>query len=486
MTHPNIEPEEDQGSERVNGGERRDTDELIQHVTEDDVQLSPLPTHVTTASEHAMSPRVSTVGTDDSFSANKQFLPGREQYVGQDFSAPGLDSLHWAGVNKKNDFDQRSIASSMNVEKDDKSVYEVDTGMGTTLTYEEEERPPTNLETLGSEEAKEVDRVSNAVMEEDNGLEEVTLGMDDRVVSLALALDGDRVLVHLENIAEVPSEEELSIINATESIVAGSSACASSVASPHSLNPRSPNWENREETKFDHHLQQEEELDNDSKQPEPSDTVEEISLHVDDVIRDTERIQLDEDTSPKDPQEEEHKPIEEDREEMPPQQGEQQNALPKVDMGQEWESLFKGLLYEEGIDALGRPVIVLDADAVPPRMKSSAVTYVKTHIEPIVSAGDYVIVFTAKKAKLPTFWIMGAYQSLPRPYRKNVQYIILVRPSAFLKAILAFMRPFVSKKAARKIKVVESVEEIGDSTSGEVTMHHLGDSFLQHEASSSD
>jgi hypothetical protein len=155
-------------------------------------------------------------------------------------------------------------------------------------------------------------------------------------------------------------------------------------------------------------------------------------------------------------------------------------------MGQEWESLFKGLLYEEGIDALGRPVIVLDADAVPPRMKSSAVTYVKTHIEPIVSAGDYVIVFTAKKAKLPTFWIMGAYQSLPRPYRKNVQYIILVRPSAFLKAILAFMRPFVSKKAARKIKVVESVEEIGDSTSGEVTMHHLGESFLQHEASSSD
>ena len=483
MTHPNIEPEEDQGSERVNGEERRDTDELIQHVTEDDVQLSPLPTHVTTASEHAMSPRVSTVGTDDSFTANKHFLPGREQYVGQDFSAPGLDSLHWAGVNKKNDFDQRSIASSMNVEKDDKSVYEVDTGMGTTLTYEEEERPLTNLKMLEGEEAGEVDHVSSVVMEEDSGMEEDMLVKEDRVVSIALALDGDRVQVHLENIADVPLGEDMRIINASESIVAGSSACASSVASPHSLNPPSPNWENGEETKFDHHLLQEGELDNDSKQPEPSDAVEEISLHVDDVIRDTEAIQLDEDASLEDPQEEEQEPIQEHREEMPPT-APQQNVLPRVDMGQEWESVFKGLLYEEGIDALGRPVIVLDADAVPPAMKSSAVTYVKTHVQPIVSAGDYVIVFTAKKAKLPTFWIMGAYQSLPRPYRKNVQYIILVRPSAFLKAILAFMRPFVSKKAGRKIKVVESVEEIGEATSGEVTMHHLGETFLQHEASS--
>ena len=41
-----------------------------------------------------------------------------------------------------------------------------------------------------------------------------------------------------------------------------------------------------------------------------------------------------------------------------------------------------------------------------------------------------------------------------RPYRKNVQHIILVRPSGFLKAVLAFMRPFVSRKAVRKIKQV--------------------------------
>jgi Divergent CRAL/TRIO domain len=155
---------------------------------------------------------------------------------------------------------------------------------------------------------------------------------------------------------------------------------------------------------------------------------------------------------------------------------------PKVNLGPEWEETFKGLLYSDGVDALGRPVVVLNADAVPPRMKSSALTYVKAHLEPLVNSGHYVIVFTARKAKLPSFWIMGAYQTLPRPYRKNVQYVILVKPSGFLKAMLAFMRPFVSKKAGRKIKAVDILEEMGEATGGEVTVHHLGEKFLNDDA----
>lgn len=155
---------------------------------------------------------------------------------------------------------------------------------------------------------------------------------------------------------------------------------------------------------------------------------------------------------------------------------------PVVNMGPEWEETFKGLLYSDGVDALGRPVVVLNADAVPPRMKSSALTYVKAHLEPLVNSGHYVIVFTARKAKLPSFWIMGAYQTLPRPYRKNVQYVILVKPSGFLKAMLSFMRPFVSKKAGRKIKAVDTLEEIGEKTGGEVTIHHLGEKFLNDDA----
>ena len=44
---------------------------------------------------------------------------------GADYSTPGLDALHWAGVKKNpRDLDQRSIASSMAAERDDKSIYE--------------------------------------------------------------------------------------------------------------------------------------------------------------------------------------------------------------------------------------------------------------------------------------------------------------------------------------------------------------------------
>lgn len=59
-----------------------------------------------------------------------------------------------------------------------------------------------------------------------------------------------------------------------------------------------------------------------------------------------------------------------------------------------------------------------------------------------------------------------------------MQYIVLVKPGAFLRAMLAFMRPFVSHKAARKIVQVESLEELGAATAGEVTVQHLGREFL--------
>ena len=39
------------------------------------------------------------------------------------------------------------------------------------------------------------------------------------------------------------------------------------------------------------------------------------------------------------------------------------------------------------------------------------------------------------------------------------------------------MRPFVSKKAGRKIKQVESLQELGEATGGEVTVQHLGAAF---------
>lgn len=44
-----------------------------------------------------------------------------------------------------------------------------------------------------------------------------------------------------------------------------------------------------------------------------------------------------------------------------------------------------GLLYLDGVDALGRPVVVINADAVPHNMRHSALVYCKMHLEPVVN-----------------------------------------------------------------------------------------------------
>ena len=94
----------------------------VSGVLEDDFHGAGAPTTESTAS-----PRVSTalsagrsVDEDPPAGKSRQVYPTE----GADYSAPGLDSLHWAGVKKRGDFDQRSVASSMNAEKDDKSIYE--------------------------------------------------------------------------------------------------------------------------------------------------------------------------------------------------------------------------------------------------------------------------------------------------------------------------------------------------------------------------
>lgn len=46
---------------------------------------------------------------------------------------------------------------------------------------------------------------------------------------------------------------------------------------------------------------------------------------------------------------------------------------------------FKGLVFHDGVDSLGRPVIVVDADAVAPKVsRKAACAYMLQRLEPIV------------------------------------------------------------------------------------------------------
>lgn len=74
--------------------------------------------------------------------------------------------------------------------------------------------------------------------------------------------------------------------------------------------------------------------------------------------------------------------------------------------------------------------------------------------------GPYVLVMltTGKTGTsyLKGAWLIAAYRSLSRPFRKNVKYILLVKPSNGIRALLLLFKPFVSKKAHSKLKRVAS------------------------------
>ena len=77
----------------------------------------------------------------------------------------------------------------------------------------------------------------------------------------------------------------------------------------------------------------------------------------------------------------------------------------------------------------------------------------------ILLQGLYVLVMVAtsqtqRSNKLPAMWLISAFRNLSRPFRKNVRYILLVRPTGGLKALVACIRPFVSAKAAKKVRKV--------------------------------
>ena len=70
--------------------------------------------------------------------------------------------------------------------------------------------------------------------------------------------------------------------------------------------------------------------------------------------------------------------------------------------------------------------------------------------------GPYVLLLVSlaggtRSNKIQTGLLVSAYRGLSRPFRKNVKYIILVRASKPLKALLSFLKPFVSRKAHRKV-----------------------------------
>lgn len=146
---------------------------------------------------------------------------------------------------------------------------------------------------------------------------------------------------------------------------------------------------------------------------------------------------------------------------------------------------FSGLFYCDGMDTQGKPVVVIDTDYLPPTkaQRQAAADWLKEAMAPAVEAGEYSIVILGSRrtraSSWDSWWMAQQYKSLARPVRKNVQLLVWVNPTSVTKMAIGLMKPFVSKKGAKKIRIVKKLEGLGQCTAGRLTAASLGSSYLE-------
>lgn len=146
---------------------------------------------------------------------------------------------------------------------------------------------------------------------------------------------------------------------------------------------------------------------------------------------------------------------------------------------------FSGLFYCDGMDHRGKPVVIIDTDYLPPTkaQRQSAADWLKEAMTPAVEAGEYSIVILGSRrtraSSWDSWWMAQQYKSLARPVRKNVQLLVWVNPTSVTKMAIGLMKPFVSKKGAKKIRIVKKLEGLEQCTAGRLTAASLGSSYLE-------
>lgn len=146
-------------------------------------------------------------------------------------------------------------------------------------------------------------------------------------------------------------------------------------------------------------------------------------------------------------------------------------------------SRFEGLVYCETVDSLGRPVVVINTSAIPSKqLRNKAFEHIYQSLHSVVENGPYVLVFASfssdSLSKVSASWVIAAYRKLTKSFRKNVEYVVLVRPNRWLRGIVKLLSMVVKKKSKRKLKQIQFLSEIGNVTSGEVQLEHLSSRVL--------
>ncbi|XP_047461926.1 bcl-2/adenovirus E1B 19 kDa-interacting protein 2-like protein [Mugil cephalus] len=89
--------------------------------------------------------------------------------------------------------------------------------------------------------------------------------------------------------------------------------------------------------------------------------------------------------------------------------------------------------------------------------------YVVGTVELMV-AEDYVMVYLCaggQKDRLPGIsWLKECYTTIDRRLRKNLKGFYVVHPTWYVKALITIIKPFISSKFSRKLRFIDSLQEL--------------------------
>lgn len=123
------------------------------------------------------------------------------------------------------------------------------------------------------------------------------------------------------------------------------------------------------------------------------------------------------------------------------------------------------LVYQSGEDAEGRPIIVFMAPNIPATRVDTVrvLKYLFAVLDDVVER-PFVLLYVhsaISKSNTPGYpWLLKVHNMLPRPWRKNLQKLVVLHPAFWLKAALLFMRPKLSKKFWAKVTYCDQVRQL--------------------------
>ncbi|KAI9280785.1 Rho GTPase activation protein [Sporodiniella umbellata] len=130
---------------------------------------------------------------------------------------------------------------------------------------------------------------------------------------------------------------------------------------------------------------------------------------------------------------------------------------------------FKGIaglniIYEAGLDSESRPILILCADNLPdPDIYDYdlILSFIMARLDEFV-INDYVMVFFSSPARFKPgwFWLLRAYRSLDRKYKKNLKALYVVHLTRMYRFVFDLANRIISPKFAQKLKYVSALSQL--------------------------